>query len=314
MMTIKQLLLVAIASLGAVGCVGDLEGTQGPGSGSGSGSNSSNDGETLFKSAVMPITNAKCAGCHTAGHPSGNTTGFVDPNAATAYDTITHYVAVVGSFSADTAPILTKIAAGHNGITYSASELSAITDWLDTEIQLRNPTATGTGSGSGSGSGSSGGTETVQQAQKRLLKAWSGCMTYTDFMTANMPANVGGWQATNNQECDNCHATGAEGMIMSRDVAGGGQTYFNVISQHSAYLQQYFIVDASAGTATAKVVMNRASFDGVSTRKAPHVEHPTFDSTDNGRGIQAISQFYTLTMAHAATPATCEVPAGRLID
>jgi hypothetical protein len=314
MMTIKHILLVAVASLGAVGCVGDLQGTD-PDPGTGSDPGTGGDtAKTQYEAAVAPVLTAKCAGCHTAGHPSGNTTGFVDSNAATAYATITGYVAVVGSFDAATAPVLTKIAAGHNNVTYTSAELGKITTWLNAEIQERNP-GVGTGGGTGSGSGSgTGQTETASQANKRLLKQWSGCMTKTDFDTANMAGNVGGWQTNNNQECDNCHATGSEGMIASRDVAGGGQTFFNVISQHSAYMQQYFIVDMTGGTATAAVKMNRASFDGVSTRKAPHVEHPTFDSTDNGRGIQAISQFYTLTMAHVATPATCEVPAGRLID
>jgi hypothetical protein len=298
--------LVAGLTIGATGCVGGLEGTDpDPTPPNPTGDATAKE---LFETNVAPTTTAKCSGCHTAGHPSGNVTGFVDANQATAYDTIVGYVAVVGSFDSGTAPILTKIAAGHQGLSYTQTQLSQITEWLDKEVATRNPnTQPPTDPTTPT-------TETASQANKRLLKQWSGCMTKTDFDTANMAGNVGGWQATNNQECDNCHAVGAEGFIASRDVGGGGLTFFNTITQHSAYMQQYFIVDMSGGTATASVKMNRASFDGVSTRKAPHVEHPTFDSTDNGRGIQAISQFYTLTMAHAATPATCEVPAGRLID
>ena len=45
-----------------------------------------------------------------------------------------------------------------------------------------------------------------------------------------------------------------------------------------------------------------------------HIEHPRFDATENGQGTKAIKALYDLTMAHVATPATCEVPAGRLVD
>lgn len=304
----RNFLLTVITglSVGAIGCVGALNGTDPDPTPPGPAGNAT--AKELFETNVAPTTTAKCSGCHTAGHPTGNVTGFVDSDATKAYDTITGYVAVVGGFDPGTAPLLTKIAAGHQGLSYTQTQLSQITAWLDKEVATRNPNAQPPSDPTTPSS------ETAAQANRRLLKQWSGCMTKTDFDTANMAGDVGGWQATNNQECDNCHASGAEGFMASRDVGGGGLTFFNTIATHSAYMQQYFIVDMTAGLATASVKMNRASFNGVSTRKAPHVEHPTFDSSDNGRGIQAISKFYTLTMAHVATPATCEVPAGRLID
>ncbi|MCX5742185.1 MAG: hypothetical protein NT062_06785, partial [Proteobacteria bacterium] len=76
---------------------------------------------------------------------------------------------------------------------------------------------------------------------------------------------------------------------------------------------QYFIVDLStfATTHTASIMQNKTSILGVSQRQAPHLEHPTF----NADNVSApITEFYNLTAAHAATPATCEVPAGRLLD
>src|SRR5882757_5227558 len=146
MMTIKQILLVTVATMGAVGCVGDLQPAPGGGSGSGSGSNNGGDqtAEEMFNANVSPIMTAKCATCHTSGRPSGNTTGFVDPVQASQYATIKGYVAVVGNFSADTAPILTKIAAGHSAM-YTSGEITSITNWLDKELEEQNPGAGGTG-------------------------------------------------------------------------------------------------------------------------------------------------------------------------
>ncbi|MBA3539874.1 MAG: hypothetical protein H0T79_09615 [Deltaproteobacteria bacterium] len=284
------------------------------GGGSGSGSGSGSDGETneakaLYTSTVHSTIAAKCVGCH---QPGGTGTTFLEADISGAgknYDLIVTKVAAVGSFAASTAPLLTKIAsagaAGHYGKTYTASEVDTMTAWLDKELEIRNPTLpdpdpTPTPV-----------VETQSQAIKRLIKEWSGCMTKADFATADMAQGVGGWETNNNQECDNCHATAGEGFLASRDAT----FFFDNLAKHSALIQQYYVVDMSGGTiASAKVIVNRTSITNVATRQPGHTEHPGFNAGDGTQGINAITQFHTLTAAHAANPATCEVPAGRLVD
>src|ERR1700690_369304 len=71
-----------------------------------------------FDQDVYPIVSGMCIGCHGTTAKVAGADGFVDPVAATAYTTATGFTEVVGDFSPD-APILTKIAAGHQGLTYS---------------------------------------------------------------------------------------------------------------------------------------------------------------------------------------------------
>jgi hypothetical protein len=62
---------------------------------------------------------------------------------------------------------------------------------------------------------------------------------------------------------------------------------------------QYFSVDLTQpGTAgkMGKIIINKTSFEGVANQQPPHTEHPTFNA-DNNQGMQALQQFYDLTMA-----------------
>ena len=77
-----------------------------------------------FEQNVYPIIKAAgavsdCSSCHSAAGPAGNVTGFVAPDLADAYATATSYQVVVGNFAPNAAGILTKIAAGHQGRTYT---------------------------------------------------------------------------------------------------------------------------------------------------------------------------------------------------
>jgi hypothetical protein len=296
----------------AAGCVGNLEPTP-PGGGSnndnpgspdaGTGTGTSN-AKPLFDSDVYPVLEAKCKSCHLDSAPVGNVTGFVAGTAANGYSTITGFTALVGNFTSDSAGILGKIAAGHNGIVYTADEQAKIAGWLNKEAELRNGIGPGTGSGSGTGtgSGSNPGNETPSQATTRLLKQWSGCMSQTNFDTANMPNAWGNLTATNNQECENCHVNGAEGFMASRQST----PFFNTISTNKYYMLQYFTVDLTQGTAAAKIIINTVSFDGVSKGQDPHREHPRFNSTDNN-GMKALKTFYDTTMARL-TAGQCDPP------
>jgi hypothetical protein len=282
----------------AGGCVGSLETTTGPGPGNGAGPDAgqtaASTAKPLFDQNVYPIVKAKCAGCHSSTGPSGNVTGFVSPDAATGYVTLTGYTAVVGNFTTSAA-LLSKIAAGHQGQSYTADEISKITAWLEKEASDRSGAPV-------TGADASPGSESPSAATERLLKQWSGCMSLTNFNTATMADAWGNMNTTNNQQCENCHVNGAEGFIASRVP----EPFFNTISANKYYMLQYFTVDLTQGTANAKIIINTTSFDGVSKGQDPHREHPRFNSTTN-QGMTALQSFYDLTMARL-TAGTCDPP------
>ncbi len=302
----RAVLLAAIASIGLVGCVGELDTTGGGGGGGGGGDDdgSGSGGMTppgseaakqAFDDNVYGIFTAKCIGCHSAAGPVGNISGFVHPEASKGWETATQFQSLVGSYTANTAPVLLKITAGHQGVTYSSDETNKITAWLDAEVLWRN----GGGSGSGSGSGSGGG-ETPAQATQRLLAEWSACMTKTNFDAANMANAWGNMTANNNQRCSNCHASGDGGFIASVD----SQLFFDVISSNKYYMLQYFSVKLDlANLANSKVEINTKSFLGVSQGQDPHREHPRFNATTNN-GMNALNNFYNTTMT-AVTAGNC---------
>ncbi|MCE9573507.1 MAG: hypothetical protein K8W52_10140 [Deltaproteobacteria bacterium] len=281
----------------AGGCVGSLETTPpgGPGPNPGgpdAGNVSATNAKPEFDQNVYPIVKAKCIGCHSSAGPAGNVTGFVATDAAQGYVTLTGYTALVGNYTPTSAALLNKVSAGHQGITYTADELSKITGWLEKEASLR--------SGAGPDPTPQPGTESPSAATERLLKQWSGCMSLANFTQANMADAWGNLTTTNNQECKNCHVSGAEGFIAT-DVP---EPFFNVVSSDKYYMLQYFTVDLSGGTAAAKVIINTTSFNGVSQGQDPHRQHPRFNATDNN-GMRALQSFYDLTTARMAA-GTCD--------
>jgi hypothetical protein len=302
----RAVLLAAIASMGLVGCVGQLDqmGTPPPGSvGSGTNPNPTPNSmaKQMFDQNVYPIISSKTAasgcgmaGCHMVGNSPGSTQ-FVAADTTDGYATATSYQALVGNFAPSSAGILTQIAAGHNGRTYSAAEQQAITDWLNQEVTER---ASGTGTGSGGTT-----TESPGQATARLMNEWSACMNITDFNSANMAQAWGQMQTNQGSRCESCHSTGGYGMIVTQvaesDPAGGPPGLFTTIATNKYYMIQYFSVDLTqpgTGGKMGKVIINHTSFEGVANRQPPHTEHPTFNA-DNNQGMQALQQFYDLTMA-----------------
>jgi len=304
----RATLLAAIAAVGLVGCVGGISSEGGDpldspdGDGNDNGDNPSGAdltaAKTLFDTNVYPVINAKCTGgaCHSETASGATLTRFVATDAAKGWQTATNYTAVVGTYSPTTAPILSKIGNGgiHNNVSYSATEISNITGWLNKELELRQlgnntpPPAMGA--------------ETLSAATERVLSEFAGCMTKTDFDTANMAQAWGGMQAQNNQECDNCHATGGFGMVASRVST----QMWNIFSVKKYYFLQYMTVDLTQGAAAAKVVINTSSFKGVSQGLDPHREHPQFNATTN-QGMTALTQFYNKTLANK-TAGTCMPP------
>ena len=282
--------LALIASLGLVGCVGGLESagpTDDPPEGGTGGGTVDEDAavqaKKLFESNVHPIAARMCAGCHNSAGPVGNVTGFVSSDLSNAYVTAVGYQAVVGSWTPDGAPILTKITAAtktpsHQPLAYLNDDINKITEWLNKETEAR-----------GANTGPAG-PESAGQATTRLLQEWSGCMTQANFEAADMRdwGNVG----TNEGQCKTCHNGAEYGFIASNTSAN----FFPTITEDKYYMLQYFAVDLSAGVAAAKIIINERSFEGVGNNLAPHQQHPNFDPQNNN-GYAALQVFYSSTMA-----------------
>ncbi|MBA2559831.1 MAG: hypothetical protein H0V07_08085 [Propionibacteriales bacterium] len=300
----STLLAATIAAIGLVGCVGGISSEGGDpldspdGDGNDNGDNPAGSdlsaAKILFDNNVYGIVNAKCTGgaCHSETATGSTLTRFVATDASKGWQTATNYNAVVGNYAPSAAPILTKIKAGHQGKTYSTVEESKITDWLNKEVELRNGQTTPPPAGA----------ETLSAATERVLSEFAGCMTKTNFDTANMANSWGGMQAQNNQECENCHTNGGFGFIATRNSTN----MYTVVSTKKYYFLQYLTVDLTMGAAAAKVIVNETSFRGVSNATDPHREHPTFNATNN-QGMTALKAFYTSTMA-AKAAGTCGAP------
>ncbi len=295
------LLAAAMATMGLVGCVGGIN-DMGPGDDDTNPPPPTNrTARQMFDQDVYPsVLMADCAGCHTATPtPLTDKTYFVAAAAADGYDTATKYTALVGDFSPSDAPILTKIAAGHNNITYTADQLGKITNWLNQEVSERTMGAVPPPSTTTPPT-----TESAADATTRVLKQWSGCMTLANFNTANMADQWGNMQDNNNSTCQECHTSGGQGFVASALVS----SMWDLISTQRQFMTQYFAVDLTGGTAAAKVIINTVSFTQVGTGVAPHIEHDRFNPTNN-QGMTALNKFYTSTMAAlTATPSTCGTP------
>jgi hypothetical protein len=297
--------------MGLVGCVGGFDQGSDPGPiGTGTNPNptgTASQAKGMFDANVYPIISkdqaaatSGCAGgaCHNVA--GATPTQFLAADAADGYATATSYQSLVGNFTTATAGIITQVANGHNGRMYTDAEKTAITTWLAQEVTER----AGTGTGSGSGSAS----ETPGQATARVLNEWSACMTEANWTTANMTSAWGTMQANNGGKCEDCHATGGQGMIATeiQDSGPAGPGMWSVVSTNEYYMVQFFTVDLTGGTTAAKVVINNVSFKGVSSGQPPHTEHPTFNATNN-QGMTALTKFYNLTAA-AVTAGGCGSP------
>lgn len=294
-------LLALIASVSLVGCVGDVD-SMGPGEEPVNDPQTTNNpaggdlaaAKKKFDDNVFPVLTQKCSGgaCHAQAGTGGSVTKFVATLAADGHKVATEYTALVGNFTSSAAPVLTMIKGGnHKATTYTSAEEAKIVEWLDAEVTARNVNPNNPPPQSG---------ETLSQATERVLSAFAGCMQYTDFQTANMANAWGNLTAQNNQQCENCHATGGEGFIASRN----SQFMYDVVSTKKYFFLQYFTVDLTQGAMAAKVVINQASFIGVSNGTDPHREHPRFNATQN-QGMTALTQFYNATMARVGQTGLC---------
>ena len=256
-----------------MGSVGD-EGSNGsPDSGT---TTTGKMGQTIYIRDVHPIL-SKCSGavCHNSDGTSAALGKFYMPDAAAGYTKITGSPTIIGSGAqafSSIAPILTKIQAGHQGITYSPDETNKITTWLAQEVTDRKD----------------GGTTTTPVVDpKEVLKTFSGCLTLADFNTAQMAQKWGNLAASNGQKCIGCHGQGAEGFIVNTNAT----TMFNAISTQSAYMLKFFSVDTNA--TPAKVIVATGSFQNAGVTLAGH---PRFDPINNA-GVTALKAWYDLAAA-----------------
>ncbi|TMQ16582.1 MAG: hypothetical protein E6J90_23560 [Deltaproteobacteria bacterium] len=282
----RNILLAVVAAAGLVGCVGGIDMPSTPpeqGVGGGGSGSAAVAARKSFDDNVYAIIAAsgKCVGCHSSSGPVGNITGFVAPSATDGYVTATGYQALIGNWTPTGAPILTKIAGGHNGMTYSDTDKSKIIDWLNLELSAR---------AGGNTTPVPPGEESPADATVRLTKEWSGCMTLANFQAAKM-TNWGTMRA-NNSACQTCHDLGEYGQIASQ----ADNPFFTVISTNKYYMAQYFSVDLSQGVKNGKMIINTRSFTGVGSGLAPHLEHPRFTLT-NSTGLTALTTFYNSTAA-----------------
>lgn len=284
--TMRLQLTLASVFLLAAGCVGDVGGGGGGGPvdpGPDAGADPGVAAKTQFTGNVFPIL-AKCSGgaCHDVGATSAALAHWHAPTADATYTSITSQPTIVGTFTS-IAPILTKIAPGHQGLTYSPAEVTKISNWLDKESSER--------------AGQTPVTPPVDP--KTYLQEWSGCMSLANFQTAKMAQAWGNMAATSNQRCANCHGNGAEGFIATTDEA----LFFKTVSEQSGYMLKYFSVD----TQNMKIVINTGSLKNAAE---VIVGHPRFNSTSNP-GVTALQLFYDATMARKMA-GTCDPP--RLVD
>lgn len=270
-----------VTALLLTGCMGTLDNSQPTGDDDDTmmPPPSGSTAKQLYITTVAPIM-ARCdsASCHGAGGtPVGAQPHWEIANdAATSYANIVTKPTVVGAFNAQSG-ILTKIALGHNSITYSSSDTSAITAWLSKEASERANTM-----------------QPPPVDPVALLKTWSGCMTLANFQTAKMAAKWGALATSNNQRCADCHNAGFYGMIITDQE----QPYFDAISKHKDFLMMYFTVDQMG-----KVIINMGTMQAAGQTLQ---DHPRFDPQNN-LGMPALTEFYNSTLA-AQTAGTCGAP------
>lgn len=295
----KTLLSLLVAST-MVACVGGIEEppvTENPvpepletpdGDGNENGDNPAGgdltEAKSLFDSGVYNVVKTKCTGgsCHNESGVGGSATKFVADDAVRGWQIATNYSALVSFYVPTSAPILTKIASGHESVEYDPAEVTAITAWLNKELELRNgqPVMPPTGG------------ETLGAAAERVMQQFAGCLSVDDFQAVDFGLKWGN-KGSGEGQCEQCHSNGYYGALMNND----NQKMERRLKTKKYEFLMYFTPDLTQGPTGAKMVVNRASFYGVSEGLDPHREHPTFNAGDDDQAIIALKDLYDLTQA-----------------
>ena len=257
------------------------------GGGGGGGSATARD---YYNANVDPIVRNKCgsSGCHSATTPGVNAPGYVNVTTPTqdntaAWNTITGMTSVVGAFTA-TAPLLSIPTTTAHYATFSADQVTTITSWLALESLWR----------SASGSGSVG---------VDYMAVWSGCMQYTDFMTANVATAYAQQVNTNEGTCKQCHVNG---QAQSYFVATpDSQNMFTTLTTYREYLSTFFTIDTTTNTVVVNMVPFKLAANGGINGAHPNQWNPT-----TNKGMTALTNFAKLTTAHlqGTTAPACGTP------
>lgn len=294
--------LVIMLSLSLAACVGQIDGMGGGGGsggddgsdtsppvggGSGGGSATARD---YFNANVYSILSSTCgaSGCHNASSPGTNAPGYVDQTTPTqdtmaAWTLITGMSNVVAGFT-PTAPLLSVPANTGHYASFTADQSTTMTDWLALEASWRS-------------AGGGGGTTVDYMAQ------WSGCMQYTDFMTANVASAFAQQVETNEGYCKQCHVNGqAQSYFLATPDS---QNMFTAITTYREYMSTFFTVDTTTNTVVVNTIPFKLAADGGTNGEHPNNWNPT-----SNKGMTALTNFATLTTAHlqgTALPA-CGTP------
>ncbi len=269
------------------GCVGGVDDNDTTPTPDGGTTTTAKKGKENYIANVHPIV-MRCsgAGCHAQAGVTGMY-GFALTDASAAYEEIIKLPTLIGTYTEASAPLFTKIAGNHQGITYTATDKSKINAWFAQELADRN---------------TGGGTPPPPLVDAALkLREWSGCMKQADFNTAQMTQKWGLLAASNAQRCVNCHQQGAFAFMSGNGT--DATVFFTTITTQKDLLLKYFTVDA-----TGQVVINNAAFQnaGVALPAGGTSRHPAFNPTTNV-GMEALLAFYNLAKAQQ-TAATCDPP------
>jgi hypothetical protein len=267
---------------GTAGGGGGGTGGGGSGGGGGGGGVTGPTAKDLFTANVAPIlTRCSAAACH--GSPTLTTPTQFAYNMPSLYDNIVGYTSrVLGSFDKTQATLISKITAGgHNGMTFTAAEVTSIGDWLDKEHQER--TAAGP----------------VTDLRLETLQKWSACMTQTDFDTAGVAT---AWAQkttdTTNTACQQCHVNG-QGFLANADST----RMFTILSTAKDpaggyFMEMYFTVDMKTDPAHPKIVINKDRITLASLGTAQHEKFQVLTDRNGGTpsAYTKLTNFYNTTM------------------
>jgi len=285
-------------ALGLVACAGQISdddstgGTGGSdtgpvvGGGGGGGSATARD---YFNANVYPILAARCgsSGCHSSATPGANAPAYVSPTTpaqdnTTAWTVMTGTASVLAGFTA-TAPLITIPTTTAHYATFTADQITSITDWLALEASWRS---------------AGGGTTAVDYMAK-----WSGCMQYTDFMTANVATAYAQQVNTTEGYCKQCHVNGqAQSYFVATPDA---QNMFTTITTYREYLTTFFTIDTTTNT----IVVNTIPFK-LAAVGGTNGEHPNQWNPLTNKGMTALTNFAKLTTEHlnGTTAPACGAP------
>lgn len=237
--------------------------------------------QAVFDDEVYSILAAKCGAtaCHGDASFDRVPSKFVSADARLGWFTASRFVALTGPFMAGQAPVLKRIANGHEGVAYTPEEIAAIEHWLAVELSIRTslPVEVVTG---------------LSTLAADALARFRGCMTFDDFDAAGMAA-WGNVQTFDNQRCASCHATGGGGFV----AIGVPLELYGAIDRSESRFLQYLTPRVLAPDQVV-VGMNFDGFTLVGTGDDPHRTHPRFDAFANA-GFAALQRFDEATRLRA---------------